>query len=142
LDLFPNNPEYAEISASEMPILAAQSLERERLVEANNHLIEFSIFLAPPDLETDLNDRLFQWKKNPALIPDSVREILSPKISKESLISIFQKGTAIIEKPKFKETSFGLCVVDSSNHNPDYKMKSLLKLIPLQKGDWVFPYYD
>jgi hypothetical protein len=79
LDLFPNNPEYAEISASEMPILAAQSLERERLVEANNHLIEFSIFLAPPDLETDLNDRLFQWKKNPALIPDSVREILSPQ---------------------------------------------------------------
>jgi hypothetical protein len=137
------NPNLGLLSAVEAPIESAKALELLRSNQANNQDIKLSIFLCPPEMESDLNDRIFHWKRFPGEIPENIQRILDSKTGQDLLVDELKNLTKEIVKPKTEGTTIGKKVLKhlSNDQISIDDFNALLSLIELKKEDWTFPYY-
>ena len=137
------NLKIGYISAIEAVIESARSLELKKSKLANNQDIQLSIFHCPPEIESDLNDRIFHLKRFPSEIPEYISKILDSKAGKEMLVEELKSVIKKNEKPKSEGTTIGLKILekfDLRNFSIS-QYYSLASLIELKQGEWIFPYY-
>lgn len=141
--LHDENPNLGLLSAVEAPIESAKALELLRSNQSNNQDIKLSLFLCPPEIESDLNDRIFHWKRFPVEIPENIQRILDSRTGKDALVEELKNLTKEIPKPKCEGTTIGKKVLKqiSNDQISIDDFYALLSLIELKQEDWTFPYY-